>query len=721
VLKLAVETIGRRATDWRWLAGSAAAALVLAATACGSAMASLPDGRAYELVSPPDKNGGDVLLANSRSRASAQGEAFQFASLVGFADVHGTAVSSDYISRRTTQGWVTHGITPRQDALNGFLAVFGPGDAVYEGEFSPDLSAGVVRANAFPETSPNVATVQNLFVRRDLLSANRGTFDLLTDSVIPIPAPWARVTFPPPPEVVQRAYKPYFAGASADFHHVIFESILNLTQDTVDAGLPRNIGDDKLYEWDNGVIRNVGILPSDEGGAPVRARAGRGTSVPFTFYTHNAISSDGARIFFTNPDNGQIYMRSDGATTTRVSKSERRDPDPTPQPAQFRAATPDGSRVFFTSEELLSDGVSGGRNLWRWDAGAPEGSRLVQVSTDEVPGDESAPFVVGVLGVSNDGDWAYFIARGPLVDDMPPTGATVPVIYQWHAGRLRYVGKLRAGFLLEERFTGDPEWLSVVKTSRVTTDGRNVLWVTSEGDQLSPHDHGSCDGDPCEEIYVFSTDANSGNGRVVCVSCDPSGAPATASSLFITHVATGAALQTSHLVQPLTQDGRFAFFQTAARLVDRDKNDQFDVYEYDLVQDRLSLLSSGRADAFDSYFMDASASGRDVFFATRERLVGWDVDASYDIYDARVGGGLPEPPRPTLPCNDDQCQGTLGAPPALNVPTTRTFRGIGNVQSRHKSRGRGCRHKKARKRSGGRVRCVRKKRRDSTRRTIGRR
>ena len=42
-------------------------------------------------------------------------------------------------------------------------------------------------------------------------------------------------------------------------------------------------------------------------------------------------------------------------------------------------------------------------------------------------------------------------------------------------------------------------------------------------------------------------------------------------------------------------------------------------------------------------FVDASASGNDAFFLTREQLVGIDTDDQIDLYDARVGGGLAEP------------------------------------------------------------------------------
>ena len=43
----------------------------------------------------------------------------------------------------------------------------------------------------------------------------------------------------------------------------------------------------------------------------------------------------------------------------------------------------------------------------------------------------------------------------------------------------------------------------------------------------------------------------------------------------------------------------------------------------------------------ESYFLDASASGEDVFFATADRLLPEDASGNIVVYDARVDGGFP--------------------------------------------------------------------------------
>ena len=57
----------------------------------------------------------------------------------------------------------------------------------------------------------------------------------------------------------------------------------------------------------------------------------------------------------------------------------------------------------------------------------------------------------------------------------------------------------------------------------------------------------------------------------------------------------------------------------------------------------VSLISGGNS-AAESAFLDASASGNDVFFVTACPLVRRDKDTSYDVYDASVCGQPARPP-----------------------------------------------------------------------------
>jgi hypothetical protein len=62
-----------------------------------------------------------------------------------------------------------------------------------------------------------------------------------------------------------------------------------------------------------------------------------------------AISTSGTRAFFTAGETGQLYVRDNGAATTKVSASQRSALDPNgPKPAAFMGSTPDGAKVFST-------------------------------------------------------------------------------------------------------------------------------------------------------------------------------------------------------------------------------------------------------------------------------------------------------------------------------------------------------------------------------------
>jgi hypothetical protein len=77
------------------------------------------------------------------------------------------------------------------------------------------------------------------------------------------------------------------------------------------------------------------------------------------------------------------------------------------------------------------------------------------------------------------------------------------------------------------------------------------------------------------------------------------------------------------------------------------------------------FLLSGGSSPDESYFVDASSNGDDVFFTTRSQLVRDDGDLRTDAYDARVGGGFPE----VAEGSGGQCPGTPAALPPSAATT----------------------------------------------------
>jgi hypothetical protein len=147
--------------------------------------------------------------------------------------------------------------------------------------------------------------------------------------------------------------------------------------------------------------------------------------------------------------------------------------------------------------------------------------------------------------------------------------------------------------------------------------------------------------------------------------------------------------------QVLTQDGSRLYFEAVDPLVARDTNTHIDVYQWEQLgaggaegcreTDQsfapgsggcISLISSGQSNR-DAEFVDASASGEDVFFTTLASLVPQDYGL-LDIYDARVGGGFPAPPTPQPECEAENCQHPPPAP-QFQTPSSNTYTGPGNL------------------------------------------
>jgi hypothetical protein len=655
----------------------------------------LPDCRAYELVSPPTKGGGDVTVFSARTRAAADGGAATFVSLRGFGDVRDIGVSTEYESVRSTEsnpgssGWVTHAITPVQRSLT-FAATSAALDPLYEGEFSPELSTAIFRSWSPLTDAPMVAGVPNLYVRRGLGSGLE-TSELATDCPAcssPLPAPtFSQFSLPPA--------LPFDAGTSQDFTHVLFESTQDLTADASGT-------DQKLYEFDHGTVRLAGILP--DGSAASSSVAGWGASG--FYYTPHVISSDGSRVFFIAPPGscafnhpcGPLYMRTDHAVTVQLNASERTDcadhnpscsgtlePDPNgAQAATYWDASVDGSRVFFESQEALTDDAPLSPSLpklYMYDAskGDADPHNLTFLSADNEPAD-GINSLFGVIGASDDGHYVYFVAGGQLV-----AGGALPnepAVFVWHDGVVRYVGAFpNSGDLFEAT---NSIWTLFQKTARVTPDGRHLLYSSTASNGPTGADQGTCAGNAlgpgCRELYLYSYES----GQLQCVSCKAGGTTPTANTLESVYLDQGAALQTRHLGRSLSDDARRVFFSTAEALAPGDTNGKSDAYEWEAngagdcnqPSGCLALISSGK-DSADSYFMDASSSGDDVFFTTRARLVGWDVDNNTDLYDARVHGGFPNPPA-AHDCNGEGCRAPASGAPSFDTPSSLSVTALGN-------------------------------------------
>ena len=712
--------IGKAGRRRRICSATAAAVLALAAASGAvSAVASAapPDGRAYELVSPPDKHGGDAIASSLRTHAAADGSAVVFASLQGFGDVVGTGVATDYLSERSpladpgSNGWLTHAITPPQTATP--LTVRGAGFETMYRQFTANLDRGVLQTWSPVTGDPYVQDVPNLYERTDPLSAGSGTYALLT----PCPLCAATATPLPPYSTTPFPAIPKVAGMSADGEHVLFESTGKLMSDATDG---TSSGAVNLYVADHGILSLADVLP--DGTAATNAIAGQGAQAGSSKggYTPHVISADGSRILFTvNPSVctagstyfcGDLYLRdrsTDPATTTQINQPGH--------PAIYWDASTDGSRVLYE--------VDG--QLYMYDANAPAGSRVTQLSVKDPAAGGGPSFATDVFGVSDDGHYVYFAASDQLVAGEPAVTTGVG-IFLWHddagtppGGQLRFIGTLANSLSSgrADRVAGQNVILDR-RESRVTPDGHVFLFASDNGQGLlsryggTDYDQGHCGVGPfeCDELYRYDATANT----LACTSCRPDGSAATANATTVALAGFGASELSTYQNHPLTDDGQRVFFNTAEALVPEDVNGKVDAYEWDAATGQAHLLSTG-TDASDSYFLDASASGDDAFIATRSQLNGWDTDGSLDVYDVRKPGpghpaGFPDPPPVEPGCGGESCRGPIPPAPAPPSIGSDAFRGTGNVTSTTVTCARGY----VRRKVGGRVRCVRKQPRSVT-------
>jgi len=653
----------------------------------------LPECRAYELVSPPDKNGGDVMAMAARTRAAESGDAIEFPSLNAFGDAKGTGAAVEYISRRdgtpATQGWSTHSIFPELQP-NSLFGAAGGKEAIYQGDFSTDLSRGVFNTLTPLTDDPATAKVGNLYLRENLLSPGSESSRLLTAC--------PRCGELEPPTTLEDSpfltYSRFLAATTPDLGQLLFEARRPLTADAHEGNRPQ------LYEFDHGALRFVGLVPPEGdlecGGtgpgceaAPISAATYGAT---LQSYTLNALSEDGAKAFFTVPpvpssSEGELYMRVDHTHTVRINASERTDcadHDPCtgvpaapsePQPATYAIPSADGTKVFFRSEEQLTDTPGG--NLYVYDTTLPPSSphNLIPVMTKN-NSSNAGNSTGAVLGASRDGAYLYFIYPSNLLPGQAalPAGATDGV-YVWHEGSISFLGSTGTGSAVD---SVEQIWEGHGLLARVSPDGRSFLFTSYTGAGLTGYDHGSnCGtfgGEPCAELYLYQADQNS----LRCVSCNPTGAAATVDAGLFPHVSTGTSRASSHLNRPLSVNGDHVFFESAERLLAADTNARSDVYEYNAGDGSLHLISPGDG-ANEAHFLEASPDGADVFFSTDQPLLGWDADNNADLYDARIDGGFAEPTPTPAPCQANTCQSPGTAPGAV-TPGSEGFVGPGDQQ-----------------------------------------
>jgi hypothetical protein len=634
----------------------------------------LPDGRAWEMVSPPEKNNSVITgidgvpgpTSGGLPQAAPEGESIVYASNGAFEDPAGAPLAAQYLAMRSASGWSTVNITPPVISESyGAAGVGGPYKA-----FSKNLSSGLLLNGSFkpvenlPLANGAPEGYQNFYMQE----LSTGSFQAVLTST---------------PSESPSIFGLELQGATPDLSHIVFSTEAALTLNAVDNGF-RN-----LYEWSRGQLQLVNVLPGEEKGTPNAVLGDDHNGSPGGLH---AISDDGSVVFFT--DEGNLYARESGAGTLQIDASHG---GPESGGGQFQTASSDGSRVFFTDHNKLTS------NSTAVPEGLPEGPRdLYEYNfqsrqlSDLTVEDPRGASVQRVLGASEDGSYVYFLANGILAPgasrghcalNIHGGGPQTCNLYVWHRGTpadtTTFIATLSEDDNREgsQEFAGDWSARITNRTSRVAPDGLNLVFM-SDGSLTGYDSRNAETRQREEEVYNY----NAGTGVLSCASCDPSGARPRGTS----SIPAGTLFELSHAIyqsRVLSDvEGRArVFFNSSDALVPQDTNGKQDVYEWEedgrgschRAGGCVALISNG-TNGSESSFLDASASGSDVFFLTDAELVSQDTDQLLDLYDAREGGGFPGPPATPPACEGEACKQPLSEGPVLGTPLSMSYAGLGN-------------------------------------------
>jgi hypothetical protein len=700
---------------------------------------SLPDCRAYELVSPEDAGTAAIFTGPTpQSPTATSPSRMSFAGGIGAIPGVGDPanVKADlYMSTRTTTGWKTKYV-----GLPATMAQWSggpPWNVIERNEYYAMAFEGVL-------TDPSMSHIGiwdrgyyycnvNDYATCQVDGAEEGYFGLPdvpkghSDAPYVVNTTTGNITDRWPTNVATVPFGEKFVGhtdASADMSHFIFTSNIPFTPGGLPGSSPpgeTHPGGNPGSMYDNDTVNGtLSVVSLNEEEEPIEAMPVETSNDG----SHILMTVGGARQFGTfakTSGPGQLFMRVDDARTYDIAAGHN---------VQYVDMTPDGSKVYFTSSDDLtpdSSDTDTSRDLYMWSEASNSPNHITLISkgndgttgntdscnaswttkcgvgiitfagfttnevnyerqyTDQVGGAGGAPEYEDVVAPGN-GD-IYFISPEQLDGDFGVPNAEN--LYDFRNGKLQFVTALT------------PETPSCVYSMggaacsargvarmEITPNDEHMAFLTSS--QVTDYDNAGH-----SEIYLYTP----ATGDLRCTSCLPSGDPP---SMDVT---------ASHDGRFLANDGR-TFFNTNEPLVLQDTNQATDVYEY--VDGRPQLITSGTATANNSSglttlfsfigLIGVSADGTDVYFSTTDTLVGQDRNGdNVKIYDARTAGGFPFVAPPPGCAAADECHGASSSAPAGLTTGTRADLGAsGNLpavkkkaqrkQRRHK---RHARHKRA--------------------------
>jgi DNA-binding beta-propeller fold protein YncE len=675
----------------------------------------LADNRAWELVSPSEKHGATVEPIGAEGapqgglvQASESGAAITYLtnSAIG-SNVEGNRPpeSPQIVSTRSSSAWASQDVVTPHTKAEG---VIGREPGEYR-LFSNDLSAAILEPIGIegvtslqePPLVPGVEKEQRDLYRRNNGSCPANCYQPLVTSTNNTGNP-------------NFGGKLEFLGASSDANHVVLGSEVALLAGTPEEEHPN------LYEsnagkapGESGTLQLVNILPDGklQSGTAATDIAIFGTEVGQGRSVRNAVSSDGSHVVWSTEAGNRLYLR-DTATGETIQLNQVEEGSGIHEPEEeeteldqvrFQTASTDGSKVFFTdtarltaSSRLEPTEPESPRDLYECEIVVTPKLKcnLTDLTPDQNAG-EAAGVQGVVLGASDNGSYAYFVANGVLASgatrgNCTETGGAGQQCNLYVYGPdPNHPGQFTTRLIAILSGEDGPTWLIGGESepnlprlsSRVSPSGQYLAFMSNSSltgynnVDANPEAKGARD----EEVFLYDATAN----RLACASCNPSGQAPT--GVFDTPQAgegigllvdreqiwTGHWLAASvpgwtglnnhkslYQSRYVSDEGRL-FFNGADPLtapppgavVSRQetingKPTQVgveNVYQYepsglgscDHGAACVSLISSGTS-AKESAFMDAGRTGNDTFFVTGQPLVGAEHETNLSLYDARV-------------------------------------------------------------------------------------
>lgn len=691
-------------------------ASVASADSCANAVfrsgpsANLPDCRAYELVTPPFKNGGIPF-----GQSLLDGSHVVLSSLGAFGepgDNEGANGSNYVITREEASGWSSVPIDPPASLFQNAGRI----NVALE-DVSQDFGKALFAE--FPVSSTKSIDLRYYVRQPD------GSFVEIGPTVPPKTIAEWTPNSPNQPSI-------RYAGASRDLKHVFFKSSVGGTPTDFLWPGDTTIRTDSLYEYvgtghtglGTDVPTLVGVNNNGELISQCGTTLGASTENGESGDAYNAISEQGTTVFFTanqagcsgfngeigaGPVANELYARIDGSKTVAVSEpslsvpgrectgacmeDENEENGHKRSEGIFQGASQDGSKVFFLTKQPLvngdENGEGTGQDLYGAEVEAGAVKKLIQVSHDPNPGE--AAEVQGVTRVSEEGTRVYFVAKGVLAgnedakNEIAKEGDNNLYVYEPDP---EHTGQYKTVFIAALASSDNEDWnVSGGRPVAATPDGRFLLFTSTN--DLTPDAQGTG-----AQLYRYDAQEE----KLVRVSIGENGFhdnEGTAFSIVAPGYASSSVAATGG--GSISDDGSYVFFSSQEGLTEQALNNRcifeskpgkcafaVNVYEYHeghvyLISDGQDTNSTGAGTGRSVVsLLGASPSGHDVFFTTGDRLVAQDTDTQQDVYDARIGGGFPAPAAPAS-CQGDECQGPLSQTPPLLPSSSASLVAEGNL------------------------------------------